>query len=48
MTKQECRERECSFFDEDIGCKLLDECGVTYGDVESCSVARISVEEEET
>lgn len=45
MTRQECRERECSFFDEDIGCKVLNECRATYEDVESCGLAKITVED---
>lgn len=44
MTRTEYRERECPFF-EDIGCKVLNECGATYEDVESCGLAKITVED---
>lgn len=47
MTRQECMERECPFFDEDIGCEALNNEGLTLDDVESCVGMKIFMGETE-
>lgn len=47
MTRQECRERDCPFFDEDIGCEILNEEGLTLDDAESCVGMKVYVDDDE-
>lgn len=48
MTKQECRERECPFFDEAMDvCEVLRSEGCTIDDVDSCVGIRITEEKSE-
>ena len=50
MTEQECKNRQCPLWDDEIGCPVLSEAGVAFEDVEDCSLAKVSVDydEEET
>lgn len=52
MTEQECKNRQCPLWDDEIGCPVLTEARVLLEDVESCSLAKVSVDydddEEET
>ena len=50
MTEQECKNRQCPLWDDEIGCPVLSEAGVAFEDVEDCSLAKVCVDydEEET
>ena len=48
MTKQECRERDCPFFDDELDdCEVLRSEGCTIDDVDSCVGIRITEEASE-
>ena len=48
MTKQECRERECPFFNDELdNCEVLQSEGCTIDDVDSCVGIRITEEASE-
>ena len=47
MTERECKNRECPLFDEDASCSVLAEAGVALEDVEACSLAKVSFDEDE-
>ena len=47
MTARECKERGCPLWDDEIGCPVLSEAGVAIEDVEACSLAKVSVDNDE-
>ena len=44
MTEQECKNRQCPLWDDETGCPVLTEARVLLEDVESCSLAKVSVD----
>ena len=47
MTERECKERGCLLWDDEIGCPVLAEAEVAMEEVESCSLAKVSIEDDE-
>ena len=47
MTEQECKERGCPLWDDEIGCPVLAEAEVAMEEVKSCSLAKVSIEDDE-
>lgn len=47
MTERECKERACPLWDDEIGCPVLAEAGVSLEEAESCSLAGVSIDDGE-